>query len=389
MKVLHVYKDYYPPVKGGIECHLNLLANGLKAEGVDVQVLVSNTSNKFRIDTDNGIKIIKAPQWGRFYSAPLTSTFNWHLRRFGKDADIIHFHHPNPTAEFSYFFTNLRKKVIVTYHSDIIRQDRLGKIYSPFRKRFLRSAHRIIATSPDYIDTSDVLKQFKDKCTVIPLGINIERFCANNDLSKIEKIRRDNGNIPLILFVGRFRYYKGLHLLIPAMKDVQAKLILIGNGPEEQRLRRLVDRNQLNDKIRFLGELPDDDVNSYYKACDIFVLPSHLRSEAFGMVQVEAMCCGKPIICTELGTGTCFVNINQQTGITIRPGSVTALSEAINYLVDNPEMRVRLGSCGCTRVKQMFSAEKMVRKTLELYIDVQKQNDHWRPCPRNSGFSKY
>ena len=138
MKILHVYKDFYPPIKGGIECHINLLANGLKAKGIDVQVLVSNTSNECRVEIHNGIKVFKAPQLQRFYSAPLTPTFNFYLRKLGKTADIIHFHHPNPTAEFSYFFTNLKKKLVITYHSDIIRQDKLGKIYSPFRKMFLK-----------------------------------------------------------------------------------------------------------------------------------------------------------------------------------------------------------------------------------------------------------
>ncbi|BBO67044.1 glycosyl transferase family 1 [Desulfosarcina alkanivorans] len=376
MKILHVYKDYYPPVKGGIECHLNLLLNGLKGKGVDVQVLVANTSHRSQVEKHNGITVSKAPQLGRFYSAPLTPTFYCHLNRLGQAADIIHFHHPNPTAEFSYFFSNLKKKLVVTYHSDIIRQDKLGKLYSPFRKRFLEAADRIIATSPDYIQTSKVLNAFKDKCTVIPLGIDVKRFSANSDGPRIEKIKNENGNIPLILFVGRFRHYKGLHYLIPAMEKVKARLLLIGVGPEEQRLRSLVATHHLDDKIHFLGELTDEAVNAYYKACDVFVLPSHLRSEAFGMVQVEAMCCGKPVICAELGTGTSFVNINQQTGITIQPDNVTALSDAINYLVNNPEMRVRLGSCGCTRVKEMFSAEKMVRKTLELYKDVLKLNDH-------------
>ena len=358
MKILHVYKDYYPPVKGGIESHINLLANGLKAKGVDVQVLVSNTKNKHQIEQINGITVTKAPQWGRFFSAPLTPTFHWHLKQFGKNADIIHFHHPNPTAELSYFFTNLNKKIIVTYHSDIIRQDKLGKLYSPFRKMFLEKTDRIIATSPNYIQSSKVLKHFKHKCTVIPLGTDIERFLSDTDSTQIEKIKRENGPTPLILFVGCFRYYKGLHLLISAMKDVQAKLLLIGAGPEGLRLRRLVERNNLSGKILFLGELPDQAVNAYYKACDIFVLPSHLRSEAFGLVQLEAMCCKKPVISTELGTGTSFVNINGKTGITVRPNDVIAISNAINYLIDHPEKRIQYGKCGYKRVRQHFYIRK-------------------------------
>jgi glycosyltransferase involved in cell wall biosynthesis len=385
MKILHVYKDFYPPVKGGIEYHLNLLVKGLKYRGVDVEVLVSNTSNRFDEECFDGIRVFKAPQWGRFYSAPLTPTFHYSLRQIGKRADIIHFHYPNPTAELSYFFTKLNKKLIVTYHSDIIRQDKLGKLYSPFRRIFLKRVDRIIATSPNYIQSSTVLNQFKQKCTVIPLGTNVERFRSDVGLSKIDQIIQDNKGLPIILFVGCFRYYKGLHLLITAMKNVPAKLLLIGAGPEEFRLRRLVEKKSLDRKIFFLGELPDAEVNLYYKACDIFVLPSHLRSEAFGLVQLEAMCCRKPVISTELGTGTSFVNIHQKTGIVVEPNNVSALSEAINYLIDHPEKRIQYGKCGYQRVNQFFTAEKMVEKTIELYREI--INEDQRIIPQS--FEKY
>ncbi len=368
MRILHVYKDYYPPVKGGIENHLNLLCNGLKKRGVGVHVLVANTQMKFDTENFNGIPIAKATQWGRFSSAPLTPTFHRYLRRLGENADIIHFHHPNPTAEFAYFFSNLtNKKLVITYHSDIIRQDKLGKLYAPFRKRFLQMADKIIATSPNYIDSSAVLRPLKDRCRVIPLGIDIQRFDVQHDIGRVEAIRRRHAGKPIVLFVGCFRYYKGLHLLIAAMKKVDAKLLLIGNGPESHRLQKLVKRNQLNNKIEFLGELSDDAVNAYYKACDIFVLPSHLRSEAFGLVQLEAMCCRKPVISTELGTGTSFVNVDQETGLTVKPNDVEALSTAINQLISDPEKRRRLGEAGYKRVGQMFSLEKMVDSTLALY----------------------
>ena len=154
------------------------------------------------------------------------------------------------------------------------------------------------------------------------------------------------------------------------MQDVQANLLLIGAGPEEIRLRRLVQKKMLCKKIFFLGELPDDVVNAYYKACDIFILPSHLRSEAFGIVQLEAMCCEKPVISTNLGTGTSFVNIDKETGIAVEPNNKNALSGAINYLIQNPEKRSAFGKCGFKRVRKLFTAEKMVENTLKLYNEV-------------------
>ncbi len=374
MKVLNVYKDFYPPVKGGIECHLNLLANGLRDRGVAVDVLVSNNSHRFETETLNRINVFKAPQLGRFYSAPITPTFHYYLRRLGNDADIIHFHHPNPTADFSYLFTNLNKKLVVTYHSDIIRQDKLGMLYSPFRTIFLNKADKIIATSPNYIKTSKVLQQFAHKCTVIPLGVDIERFTSNPELSKINAIRKRYHDQPIILFVGCFRYYKGLHFLVSAMERIPATLILVGAGPEEARLRCLVKQKQLYGKVHFLGELSDEAVNTYYKACDVFVLPSNLRSEAFGIVQLEAMCCKKPVISTELGTGTTYVNIHNETGIVVKPNDVEALASAIQYLIDHPEIRTEFGLHGYQRVTEHFSADRMVTDTIRLYEGLYETN---------------
>jgi rhamnosyl/mannosyltransferase len=383
LKILHVYKDYYPPVKGGIENHLNLLCNGLKDRGVEVQVLVSNTGNRFETETICGIQVAKAPQWGRFYSAPVTPTFSYYLRRFGESADIIHFQYPNPTAELAYLFSNLRKKIVITYQSDIVRQNKLGMLYSPFRKIFLKRADRIIASSPNYIHSSEVLKKLKHKCTVIPLGIDINRFNSTSDGPMVVQIKKQSGEKPIILFVGCFRYYKGLHLLISAMKNIHARLLLIGAGPEESKLRYLAKKYNLNDKIDFLGELPDDEVNAYYKACDIFVLPSHLRSEAFGIVQLEAMACKKPVVCAELSTGTSFVNQHQNTGIVVRHSDSRALASAINYLLRNPQIRKEYGENGLRRVAQTFSADKMVEATKRLYFDVQKNSDGngLRPFP--------
>jgi glycosyltransferase involved in cell wall biosynthesis len=171
--------------------------------------------------------------------------------------------------------------------------------------------------------------------------------------------------------VGRFRYYKGLHLLVSAMENVNAKLLLIGTGPEEKRLRKMIQEKHLTTKIEILGELPDTDVDAFYKACDIFLLPSHLRSEAFGIVQIEAMCCRKPVISTELGTGTSYANIDQKTGITVPPNDAAALSKAINHLLENPDERTKMGACGAERVKQLFTAEKMVDQTLNVYRDLE------------------
>ncbi|MBC8394698.1 MAG: glycosyltransferase, partial [Deltaproteobacteria bacterium] len=194
MKVLQVYKDYFPPVRGGIEGHINLLANGLKEKGVQVEVLVSNTSSRLEKEIIDDISITKVPQIGRYASASLNMNFSHWINKLGEQADILHFHFPNPTAEISYLISGLNRRVIVTYHSDIIRQARLLRIYSPFLKQFLKKADDIIITSPNYLETSPYLKDFKSKCTLVPFGINLSEFNSNS-LSKdeIESVRNQYG----------------------------------------------------------------------------------------------------------------------------------------------------------------------------------------------------
>ncbi len=367
MKVLHIYKDYYPPIKGGIEGHINQLANGLRHRGIDVEVLASNTCAKLDIENIAGITVTKVPQLGRFVSAPLNMTFSYWIKRLGENADILHFHFPNPTSEISYMISRLKRHVVVTYHSDIVRQARLGKLYAPILRKFLTQADSIIVTSPNYLGSSAVLNGFKHKCTLIPFGINPFEFAiCRNTQEKIFKLR-DGYRSGILLFIGRFRYYKGLHVLVKAMEDIDGILLLIGTGPMESELKHYVDRLKLEKKVIFLGELSDAEKILYLHACDLFVLPSIFRSEAFGITQLEAMACSKPVICTELGTGTSFVNKHKETGLVVPPNDSDALAAAIDFLLGNPKTREKFGRAGFTRVQNYFSHDKMIEDTISLY----------------------
>ena len=370
MKVLQIYKDYYPPVRGGIEGHINLLATGLKRRGIDVSVLVSNTGFRLVREEIDGIRVTRVPQVGRFTSAPLNMTFIYWLRKLARDADVLHFHFPNPTAEISYLMAGLNRRVIVTYHSDIVRQARLGKIYSPFMKCFLDKAETIIATSPEYVRSSKVLSQYRSKCRVIPLGIELSRFASENtDASRIAELRHQY-NRPIILFIGRFRYYKGLHVLIEAMTEIDAVLLIIGTGPLEKELREQSAAADLDKRVIFLGELPDRDLVTYLHACDLFVLPSILRSEAFGIVQIEAMACKKPVISTEIGSGTSYVNQHGKTGLVVPPFDAHKMAAAVNMMLERPDMRESFGKAGYERVRSCFSSEKMVDRIVSVYQDI-------------------
>jgi len=207
---------------------------------------------------------------------------------------------------------------------------------------------------------------------VIPFGIDLSRFRLNTERSgQVAEIRRSYGG-PIILFIGRFRYYKGLYVLLEAMKSVSGNLLLIGIGPMERKLKEQVAvDDDLRGKVFFLGELSDEDVVNHLQACDVFVLPSIFRSEAFGIVLLEAMACGKPLISTELGTGTSFVNQHQETGFVVPPCDASALAEAINYLATNPEIRERLGKAAKERAEKYFCLDRMVEDVIRIYRDIQ------------------
>jgi rhamnosyl/mannosyltransferase len=289
------------------------------------------------------------------------------MKKLAENADILHFHLPNPTAVMSYLIAGLNRKAVATYHSDIVRQRKLALFYRPFLKCFLNRIDRIIATSPNYVEFSNILSQYRLKCQVVPLGIPLSRFTsqADNQL-KVELLIQEHG-MRLVLFIGKFRYYKGLHVFIEAMKQVNGKLLMIGEGYLEEDLKKQVAANELDGKVTFLGELSDNEATAFLRACDIVVLPSVERSEAFGIVQLEAMACGKPVICTELGTGTTFINQHQKTGIVVEPNNPDALANAVNLLLDNPNLRKQYGQAGFNRVEKYFSVDRMINDLIAVY----------------------
>jgi len=371
IKVLQIYKDYYPPVIGGIEQHINCLCHGLEPYGIQTEVLVSNTEPNTSVYYDNSIKITKVGEHGRLQSAPITPSFFYHLKVLSNDADILHFHFPNPTAELSLILSGIKKPYVVTYHSDIIKQKELLAFYSPFMFLFLRHANIIMPTSPNYFITSRTLQRFKNKCKVNFLGIDFNRFQDKERFSNaIFDIRQKYGD-RIIIFIGKMRYYKGLQYLIQAMKRVKGTLLIVGEGePLESRMRALSKNLSLDDRVEFLGAINDEMRDTLLHASDLLVLPSIYRSEAFGLVLLEAMACGKPVISTELGTGTSFVNVHKETGLVVPPMDSNALANAINHLLGNKELCKKYGEAGKRRVQKHFTNDAMFEKTIKVYNEV-------------------
>jgi rhamnosyl/mannosyltransferase len=365
MKVLHIYKDYYPVI-GGIENHMKTLAEYQARHGFEVTVLATSTDGRTTEDVINSVRVIKASRIATMSSTPLSvSLFKWVCRL---ETDITHLHFPYPVGEIASYFLGKSKHTIITYHSDVIKQKFILPFLSPLLRKVLDRADRIIATSPNYIDSSPFLSSVRGKCVVVPLGIDIRRFSEpDNALAQI--IRAQYNGSKIVLFVGRLRYFKGLQYLVEAMKSVDGHLLIIGTGPEGDSLKVRVKEGKI-DNISFLDDIHDDVLPDYYNASDIFVLPSSHRSEAFGTVLIEAMASGKPVISTELGTGTSFINAHGETGFVVPPKDPGALSQSINELLNNDSLRMQF-SANALKRSSYFSSDVLNKKIAELYRSYQ------------------
>ncbi len=360
--ILQVGK-FWPPHYGGIETHLRELCTGL-ASVVDVDVVVSNVGRHYVQEQDGDMRVTRVPTFARVASAPLSPRMLGFLRE--SPADLVHLHLPNPPAVIAYLLSGHRGKLVVTVHSDIVRQRMMAKLLSPTLSALLRRADAIVSFSPNRLEHSAVLQGFRDKCHVIPHGIPFEQY-DEVDRTQIEEIR-NRYRKPIVLAVGRLVYYKGFDYLIRAMRQIDAQLLVIGEGPLHQQLVEQVTASGVEDKVSFLGNVTD--LRPYYHACDVFALPSIAVSEAFGIVQLEAMACGKPVVNTQLPSGVPWVSQNGITGITVPPCDVDALAEAVSVLLSQPELAARYGRAARRRVEQEFATERMLARTLGLYSRV-------------------
>lgn len=362
MKILQVNKFYYPWI-GGIEKIVQQIAEGLnKKDGLEIDVLVCNDKNKRIVETINEVKVFKAKTLKVIFGMPVSFDFICFYRKMKKKYDLIFLHYPFPLGFVAYCFFSKNKKLFIWYHSDIVRQKLLEIFFRPFHLYALKKAKKIFVSNPNLIESSDYLRKFKEKCIVVPFGIDLNYFKESEDVKNKAKEIKDNFGSPLILSVGRLSYYKGFEYLIKAGKDIEAKIIIIGEGKLKTKLTKIIRNLGLGNKVFIIP--PVKDLRPYYLACDVFVLPSIYKSEAFGIVILEAMVFGKPVISTELGTGTSWVNINNKTGFVVEPKNVNELFNKINLLLENKEIYKQFSLNAIERVKN-FSIEKFLQKMKE------------------------
>lgn len=368
IKVLQVNKLYYPVI-GGIEKVVQQVAEGLNDQ-TDMKVLVCQNKGRTVTENINGVWVRRASSAGVLASMPISLSFIWQLRKLSKDRDVLQFHMPFPLGDLACLLSGYKGKVVVWWHSDIVRQKKMMKIYRPLMEAFLKRADVIIVATKGNIEGSAYLKPYRKKCVVIPFGVQNHLYEESTKWLKMNSDDADKSpdQETNFLFVGRLVYYKGCKVLLEAFRKVEhAKLTLVGSGSMEEELKNLAKHYGMENRVTFLGNIGEEKLIEQYKKCDVLVLPSIVRSEAFGLVQIEAMAYGKPVINTHLPSGVPYVSIHKETGLTVEPGNVKELEEAMNWMTEHKEERIEMGKRARMRVEQEYTVEKMLEKVAEVY----------------------
>jgi glycosyltransferase involved in cell wall biosynthesis len=380
LRVTMVNKYYSPPHLGGVETVVRTLSEGLvEYAGARVRAVVSNEGRRRVIEAIGGVEVVRLPRQLAISSAPVAVGMRHTLRadlhgRLGdatQPPDVINLHSPYPWGELSFLAAGLDTPSVVLYHSDIVRQKRLLAAYRPFLERFLDRVDLIVTSSPNMINGSELLAPRADKCRVVPFGLPPQRLLSTPEArERAAELRAAHAGRKIVLFVGRLVYYKGVDVLVRAMVGVDADLVLIGQGPLEEELRRLAAESGIAARVTFIPPQDDDELSAWYHAADVFCLPSVARSEAFGLVQIEAHAAGTPVVSTDLPTGVPFANLDGVTGLTVRTGDVVALQQALARLLEDDDLRARLGRQAQERALREFTIPRMVSRTLDVYTEA-------------------
>ncbi len=356
LKILHAAK-FYPPVRGGMETVVGDLCNGT-AEEWEVRVVAANERPRTVEEQCGAVEVVRAAAFGSANSVPLCPSLAMHLWR--KPADCVVLHEPNPIAGSALFLRMPGRRLVVWHHSDLLRPCWAPYTYGLVQRALYRRAECVIVSSPN-LAASSSLVQWARRVVVIPFGIQIERYRRLDGKQRaIVNTLRAATTGPRALFVGRFVYYKGVDVLLEAMARCAGTLLLVGDGPLEPVLRQRAIALGIQDRVVFAGRVSDEDLPAYYQASDVFVLPSIARTETFGVVQVEAMAAGLPVVSTNLPTGVPWVNQHGVSGLVVPPADAGRLADAIGCLLESPELRGRLGRNAAARASDLFSRDRMI-----------------------------
>lgn len=363
IKVTHISKFAYPH-KGGIESFIEMFNTCINSENTDIEVLCCSNETKSAKES-NGVFYNRAKYFFEYAANTFSLDFLWKLSKV--KTDVLIYHMPFIFAVIAHFICRPKfKKMIICYHSDIIGYDRVMKPFWGIYNQFLKLADIIHVQSPQMLENS-MVKNFKEKAVVIPYLIDTK---VTYNKKNVLKIKEEYNNKKIIFAIGRHVKYKGFEYLLEAMKTVDNTVLLLGGqGPLTEKFKNYIKENNLQDKIKLLGKIKDTELDDYYEACDIFVLPSILQSETFAVVQLEAMKHGKPVINTNLGTGVNYISIHNETGLTVEPKNSEELANAINKSLSDYNLRETLGQNAQKRVQEIFEISKVNEKYVSFYRD--------------------
>jgi glycosyltransferase involved in cell wall biosynthesis len=380
VNVLHASK-FYPPCKGGMETILADLCAGTAGDW-DVRVVVANDRPSTERARLHGVDVTRVAAYGTAASVPLCPALPWRL--WTAAADCVVLHEPNPIAGMALWMRTPARRLVVWHHIDLVRPSWAPSTYGRIQRALYRRADCVIVSSPALVRDS-ALVQCARRVAVIPFGVPLDRY-QRSDPDRRERVERIRSGFrgPLLLFVGRLVYYKGVHVLIEAASRWPGTIVIVGQGPLESELRAELSRRGLQDRVAFVGRVSDEDLPAYYQACDALVLPSVARTEAFGVVQIEAMAAGRPVVSTNLPTGVPWVNRDGVTGLVVPPGNAEALGAALARLGADPTLRARLGDGARRRAESTFTRERMVQSFRTVIETVVQSPERLAALPRPS-----
>ncbi|HEY8025545.1 MAG TPA: glycosyltransferase family 4 protein [Burkholderiaceae bacterium] len=374
MRILHVFKTYYPDTFGGVEQVIRQLSAATTQLGLSNRVFtLSRQADVTPMVYDGATTVVRAQTHFDMASTPMSVSAVGLFRKEVAQADLVHYHYPWPFGDLLHLAAGKSKPAVLTYHSDIVRQRVLMHAYRPLLGRFFANVKAVVPTSPNYLQSSPVLQRYRDKTTVIPIGLDEESYPKPGPA----RLRHWEGELGknFFLFVGVLRYYKGLHILLDACVNNDSQVVIVGAGPVEADLKQQAVALGLTN-VRFLGAVSDEDKVALLKLCGAVVFPSHLRSEAFGVTLLEGAMHGKPLISSEIGTGSSYVNIDGLTGIVVPPNDPAALRSAMRRVGTDSQLAAEMGQRARERFDELFTAQQMARSYVELYRQVLAGESH-------------
>lgn len=368
MKILQLGKFY--PIRGGVEKVMFDLMKGISEKGIGCDMLcASETFNDIIVSINPQATLYATSSFTKLFGTMMSPSLIFKLRNICNEYDLIHVHHPDPMAALALWLSGYRGKVILHWHSDIIKQKKLLKLLMPLQNYIIRRADIIVGTTPVYVKKSPHLSAFQDKVTYLPIGI--EQLRPNN--TRIAQIREKYKGKKIVFSLGRLVEYKGYQYLIDSAKYLPDNYIILigGSGPLKEKLLKQIEESGLSDKVKLVGRISDDELPAYYAACDLFCLSSIIKTEAFAIVQIEAMSLGKPVVATNIpDSGVSWVNADGVSGLNVNVKDSRALATAIKNILNDESLYKKLSDGAFERFKQLFTINKMIDSCIDIYNSV-------------------